>query len=92
MKRNTDILGYRVVERSPNTFYPQCKKHSWFGWGKPKWYYYTNGYTECREYFGTKNRALEFIENVRTYNEHKVKIVYEDKILSRKQKLEALGD
>jgi hypothetical protein len=92
MKRDIQILGYRVVEGKPDTFYPQYKKHSWFGFGKPKWYHYIDGYTETAEYFCTKKSALEFIERARAYNEHETRIVYEDVVTARLDKLEALKD
>jgi hypothetical protein len=95
MKRNTNILGYRILQNTPKTWIVQYRKHSWFGYGGPKWYSvkahdHGGGYG-VRSFFSLHS-AKEYMEEEKKHDNHVTKVVYEDKMVSRQEKLEALKD
>jgi hypothetical protein len=95
MKRNTNILGYRILQNTPETWIVQYRMHSWFGYGKPKWYSVKNfdhgGSYGVRSFFSLGS-AKAYMEEAKEHNNHVTTVVYEDVVVARQEKLEALTD
>ena len=87
---NNPIVSFRIVEVSPNHFDVQYQKRSWFGWGELKWYSYMAG-NEWGYHILIED-AEDHLARVKNQNEHKVKVVREEKVIhaDRASKLERL--